>query len=204
MYNKNIKKYYVICIALMFLVLGIFPSINAEIDKSYMPNIDISKKISKEIFLYKIDIQGQVIPVEAEIILKPGKAEEDIIAEKCKELCENDEELQKYINSNSENPVWLEVESKGKGFHHSFRRIILVNRTIKWRAIIKYRYFFKDDYTNTRMNESNEWNTLIKGPQRIRLIGFSGYVNFKPRFFWGSTIIYGYVLGIDWGTPIWP
>ena len=201
---KNTKKYYVVGILLLFFGLAIFPSINAESNKMYTPQLDISNEVKKEITLYKIDTDGRITPVDVDIALEKGQDLETIIAEKCKELCENDGEIQQSIAIKEGYPKWIEIESNGKGFHWALRRIRLANRTVIWRTMIKYRYFFKEDYTNIRFNESGEWIPLLKGPQIIRLIGFTGYVNFKPRIFWGSTIIHGYALSVEWATPRWP
>lgn len=195
---KNIKKHFDFGITVMFLILTISPSINADLLQSE------PDETCNEIALFRVDSNGQIMPVDVCITSVEGQDLETTIAEKCKELCENDKELQQTIRNVDESSKWIEVESKGRGFHWSFRRIIFSNRNVLWRLVIKYRYFFGDGYTKIRMNESDEWTTLVEGPHFVRIIGFTGYVNFKPRIFWGSTIIHGYALGIDWGTPRWP
>jgi len=198
-----LKKYITFSTALIFLTLCVSPAIDAELSTTSNQS-EISEMITEEITLYKVDINGRMTPVQASITFEKGQDPETAIAEKCKELCKNDKEMKQSTVGGDGPSKWIEIDSKGKGAHWSFRRIIFTNRTIKWRLLIKYRYFLGDGYTKGRYNESDPWITLVEGPQFVRIIGFTGYVNFKPRFFLGSTIIHGYALAIDWGTPRWP
>ncbi|MGF3584620.1 MAG: hypothetical protein ACQXXD_02760, partial [Thermoplasmatota archaeon] len=76
------------------------------------------------------------------------------------------------------------------------------NRTVKWRLLIKCRYFDDEDYTRARLDENEEWITLCEGAHRIRITGFTGYVSFKPGIIsFGRIIIHGYTLRIDLDTP---
>jgi hypothetical protein len=122
------------------------------------------------------------------------------ITQKLDDLCKNDSKLQQFINKNSFLP-WIEIESNGSGFHRSFRRVFLVNRSIIWRSIIKYRFFNDSDYTKGRFKGNDEWIT-ITGSQKVRLMGFIGYVCFKPNFLLSrfkihNISIHGYTLRVD-------
>jgi len=192
---KNINKYFVFTSFIILLVLSISPLINADNTK---PNfLYIS---SNKINIFKIDLNGQISPVNLIITQEEEKNLDSTITKKLYDLFKNDKELQKFKNKNSVIP-WVEVESKGFGFHRSFRKIFWSNRTIIWRSIIKYRYFNDSDYTKGRFKGNDEWIN-ITGSQRIRLVGFIGYISFKPNIFLSrfkihNINIHGYTLRID-------
>ena len=200
---NKLNSCLIFCVVFLFVICEIAPSIIAQPDDKDSNYLDYYKENEKEITLYKVDITGRVQPVNTIITLDENQDEDELIAKKCKELFEEDEDMQRSICTLEDN-AWVEIESMGKGFHWSFRRMFLTNRTVIWRTMIKFRYFYAVDYTNIRYNGSEDWTPLLEGPQKIRLIGFTGYINFKPRIFWGKTIIHGYALGLDWATPRWP
>jgi len=194
---RSIERHFGVGIIIMLFILSISPSINADFNKENLSQSNPPNKI----ILYKVDSSGQMKPLEVYIKPEEGQDLESSVTKKCKELCENDTEIQQFINTKEGFIRWVEVESKGKGFHWSFRRILLSNRNLMWRSIIRYRYFYAEDYTNIRIKGTDEWITLMEGQQRIRLVGFTGYVSFKPNLLWGNTIIHGYTLRVEWSNP---
>ena len=138
-----------------------------------------------KIILYRVVLKGKIAPIEVYNTSNERKDKDSIIS----------------INNNiKDSKLRIEVESKGKGFRWSSRWIFLPNRTVLWRSSIKYHFFNTDDYTNIKMPGADEWINLIEGPQRVRLIGFTGYINFRPGFLWGETTIHGYALRIEWDS----
>lgn len=192
---KNINKYFVFTIFIIFLILCILPSINAD------SNCSNSLKISGcKTYIFKVDLNGKISPINVVKVQENEKNFDLTITQKLDDLCKDDKELQELINSNSILP-WVEVESKGIGFHRSFRKIFWSNRTMFWRLNIRYRFFNESDYTKCRFKGGNNWIN-ITGSQRIRLVGFVGYVSFKPNFFLNrfkivGISIHGYTLRVD-------
>lgn len=195
MFTKLINKYLVFTIFILFLILVIFPSINAIENKSNILNIPSNKTN-----IFRIGLNGKISLIN---ILNVNDNENNFdlhISKKLNDLCENDEEIQNLINSNNVLP-WVEVESSGNGFHRSLRRVIFSNRTLFWRSNIRYHFYNDSDYTKCRFKGDNEWIN-ITGSQRIRLVGFIGYVSFKPNFFLNrfkvhEISIHGYTLRVD-------
>lgn len=189
---------------LVFLLNNISYLTATEVNNSNKDNLVKTINNFKEITLYRIDINGKILQIAIEIEFEKDKNEEIIIAEKCKELFNADANLQMSINENKDEIQWIEVMSEGKGFHLSLRKIRITNRNVTWRTIIRYRYFFESDYTKIRLEESEQWRYLLNGSQKVQLKGFTGYIYFRPKSFWGKTIVYGKTLGIDWATTKWP
>ncbi len=190
---KNKNKYFIFTNFIIFLLLCINPSINADTNQSNLLNV------SSKINIFKIDPNGKLSPINLLLIQEKNNIN-STTDQKLDVLFKDDKELQQFINTN--NVVsWVEIESKGYGLHRSFRKIFWPNRTIIWRSFIKYRYFNDSDYTRGRFKGNDEWMT-ISGSQHIRLIGFIGYISFKPnvllsRFKIHNIIIHGYTLRID-------
>ena len=192
---KNLKKHLIITNFIFLLILFILPSINADIIKSNFLNLSLNR-----INILKIDSKGQISPIKLITTQLEDNNIELTIAQKLQDLCKNDIELQRFIKTNSLIP-WVEVESIGYGFHKTSHRIYLANRSILWRYIIRYSFCNDSDYTKGKFKGNEEWLT-ITGHQNIRLVGFIGYVYFKPnyllsRFKIHEIIIYGYTLRID-------
>ncbi|MGF3555212.1 MAG: hypothetical protein ACQXXF_08135, partial [Thermoplasmatota archaeon] len=87
------------------------------------------------------------------------------------------------------------------GIHWSFPRIFSPNRALVWRFIIKYTFYNDSDYTKGRFKGDDNWIN-ITGIQHVRLMGFTGYISFKPNIILGSfkvheITIHGYTLRID-------
>jgi len=191
---KNLNKYFVFT-SFIILVLCIIPSINADTNKSNFLGAS-----SNKINIFKIDSNGQISAINVVITQEEENNIDSAIKQKLDVLCKNDKEIQQFVNKNSVVP-WVEIESKGCGFHRSFRRIFWSNRTIIWRSFIKYRYYNDSDYTKARFKGDDEWMT-ITGSQHIRLVGFIGYVScksniFHSRFNIHNITINGYTLRID-------
>ena len=200
---NKIKKYFLIGIIFLFISNNILQFASAEINDT-SNNMIKPVKDCRQITFYRIDINGKIQPFVVEIDLENEDSEQLKIAEKCKELFNADNELQMSLNENKNEIKWIEVSSEGRGFHFSYRRIWITNRTVIWRTIIRYRFFFENDYTKIRSNESEQWKYLINGSQKVQLRGFTGYIHFKPKSLWGNTIIYGKTFSIDFATPRWP
>ena len=201
---KITKKSLFIGLILLFLLNNSSFLTSREINDINSDNFVKSIKNFREITFYRIDINGKISPIVIEIEIEKDKNKEIIIAEKCQELFNVDAELQMSINENKDEFQWIDVMSKGNGFHLSFRKIWITNRNVTFRTIIRYRYFFEFDYTKIRTEGSEQWRYLLNGSQKVQLKGFTGYIYFQPKGFWGNTIICGKTLGIDWATPRWP
>lgn len=191
MKDKNIKKYFVITSFIILSIIFILPCVNAEVNESNYLNLPINK-----ISTFKINFKGEISLVNIVNKLE----ESNKINNKLSELCKNDKELQKFIKTYNFLP-WVEVESKGYGLHCSFHRIFLSTRSVLWRSIIKYNFYNDSDYTKGRFIGDDKWIN-ITGKQQIRLVGFRGYVSFKPSIILGrlkvhDIVIHGYTLRID-------
>lgn len=210
----NKVRYFITATIIFILLTGTIPFTTSSIAHYVFPTMDtelstmsnqseISEMISEEITLYRVDINGRFTPVQASITFEKGQDPEKAISEKCKELCKNDKEMKQSIDNSGEESEWIKVESMGNGTHRAFRRIIFPHRKVIWRLTIQYSYFSENSYTNVTINEiEKSW----KGPHSVRLTGFTGYVNFKPRRLlgirlFGSTIIQGYAKAIEYGSP---
>jgi hypothetical protein len=195
-----LKRCIIFSTALIFLNLCVFPAIDAEFSTTFNQP-EIPEMITEEITLYRVDTNGLATPVQVSIIYKKGQDSEAAIAEKCKELCKNDEKMKQSVGTNGDWPI--QINSSGNGTHRAFRRIIFPHRNVIWRLVIQYTYLSEDSYTNVTINGiEKSW----KGPHSVRINGFTGYVNFKPRRLlglrlFGNTIIQGYAKGIEYGSP---
>ena len=192
---KNINKYFIFTIFILFLMLCTSTSIIADINKSNILNIS-----SNKINIIKINSNGKISLINMAIAPEKENNIDSSLVQKLDELCKNDKKIQQLVNKYNFLP-WVEVESKGYGFHKSFHRILWSNRTIFWRSSIKYYFYNDSDYTKGKFKGDEEWIT-ITGSQRIRLVGFIGYVTFKPNFYLSrfkthDIIIHGYTLRID-------
>jgi len=187
-------KYFITTIILAILLTEIFSF-------TTISRVNASSA-NEEVTFYRVDINGRVTTVKASVTLEEGKELDKAIAEKCKELCKDDKEMKQSIENSGGESEWIEIESMGNGTHRAFRRIIFPHRKILWRYMIKYSYFSEDSYTNITVNDiEKSW----KGAHSVRLTGFTGYVNFKPRILFvinlfGSTIIQGYARAIEYGS----
>ena len=197
--NKT-KKYLVVEVAIMFLVLSIFPSITAGSEKTFVPQLKNSEEPNKIITLCRIGPNWEITPVEVSIRLDEGQSLEEAIADKCQELYENDEELKELLDPEFNFIDW-EIKASGKGFHLSFLlRLPIFNRSVLWRSLIRYKFIGGDDYTMIKV--SGEWEMWDKGPHSARVLGFRGYVHFTPdrllfRRFFGDLVIHGYYLQVS-------
>lgn len=179
---KEKNKVFAVGIIIFFLLLEIIPS--TSIGLSNMNNQQLLNKVEnfEEITIYRFGLDKSIKPI---VQIKESKDANDVstkVAEKCRELCKNDFELQKFIDS--ENIFFTKVESKGKGIHFAIFRPMLRFKPVL-RASIFYRYFYEEDYTKA------DNNTLAQGPQKGSIIGFIGYAGFSTRII-GYTVIYGY------------
>ena len=192
---KNINKYIAFASFIIFLILSISPSISAIINNTEF--LDIFSNKSK---ILKIDSNGRILPINLEIRVEEENNIGLTVEQELDTLLKNDKELQNFLKTNNVLP-WVEVESKGYGIHSSLRRVFWSNRNLLWRSLIKYRFYNDSDCTKGRFKGTEEWIN-ITGRQNIRLVGFIGYVSFKPNFFLSrfkthEIIIHGYTLRID-------
>lgn len=201
---KKINEIFVVWVTLLFLGLALLPSLNAGVLEINVPQFIPRKENFEEVTIYRFGPDGGLKSVHVNILLEEGRNSEEAITEKCRELYENDKELQQYIKSKVDSPLVTYVKAEGKGGFLPFRPIRLKNRWLRWRSLILYRFFYKNDSTYIRFNESQDWSLLLEGSQEIRLIGFTGYVNFQRIRLFRRIVIYGYALGFDGRTPKWP
>jgi hypothetical protein len=195
------KTIFVVGVTILFLGLSVLPSLNAEFLES-----DESRSISsysnsyEEITVYRYGPNGDIKPLKIQITSIAGENFAELVSDKCRELCEKDEELQQIIQSEES----FEVKSEGKGWFFSFRPIIWKNRKVLWRTVLMCRYFYEGDYTKVRDNETSEWIPVLEDVHEIRIIGFTGYVYVQRFRVFRSMIVQGYTSSLEWRTPKWP
>lgn len=186
--------------ALLFLTLCVFPAIDAERSTTSNQSETLGTE-TEEITIYKVETNGRMTPIKVCINSEDEKNLDSTIAEKCKELFENDKQLQQKVNTYRSLKLFtplrpVEVESKGWGVHYSIRRLFWAHRFLIWRSVIKYHFFNSTDYTKFELKDFGEMT--VTGDQNISLIGFTGYVNYKPNIFKDHTIIiHGYCLRLE-------
>jgi len=154
--------------------LTILPSLNADVQKSTIQNITILR------FAPDGDTKTIAINIKTDDISNIP----EIIKEKCNELDDNDKEMQQLIDE--KDIIYQKIESQGHGLHFAIFRPMVKFKPIL-RVSLFYRYFNDEDYTIL----NNE--TTFLGPQKVRVLGFIGYVGFSTRFL-GDFSINGYAV----------
>ena len=190
------KTIYVIGIIILFFGLTISSSLNAGPLES--------NNYSEEITIYRYGLNGEIKPLKIQVSSLEEKSLADIVNDKCKELFENDKELQKLTQSEENNSKWFEVKSEGKGFFFCFRPVIFKNRHILWRTVLICRYFYQGDHTLIRDNKTSDWTPLLEDVHEIRIIGFTGYIYFQRFRIFRSMTIQGYTTSLEFRTPKFP
>ena len=105
----------------------------------------------------------------------------------CKELLGTDEEIQQFVETESNSNI--KVESKGKGFHFAAFRPMCRFLPV-FRSFIFYQYVgFNNEDAYTKADNL----TLAEGPHKGSIMGFIGYAGFSTRIY-GQTVICGYSL----------
>lgn len=179
------KKIYVISVFLasaLLIVLAILPSSYAGFYKEDKLNSIVKESTIQNIIILRFAPDGDVKTTAMDIEIDDISKISEIIEKKCNELNENDKEMQQLIDE-KEN-FYKKIESQGYGLHFALFRPMVKFKQIL-RASIFYRYFNDEDYTNI----NNQ--TILSGPQKVRILGFIGYVAFSVRFF-GYVAINGY------------
>lgn len=199
------KTIYVIGIVILFFGLTISSSLNAELlESNTAQSTTPANNYSEEVTIYRYGLDGEIKPVKLQVPSAEEKGLSVIVAEKCKELFENDIELQELIQPEENTSRWFEVKSEGKGFFFCFRPTILKNRRVLWRTVLVCRYFFQGDHTLVKDNKTADWTPILEDVHEIRIIGFIGYIYFQRFRIFRSMIIQGYTTSLEWRTPKWP
>lgn len=185
MEKKKREELIAVGIIILFLGIAALPSTSAGLLKMQPLRVTLKVENVEHFIIYRFGADGSV----KRMLVPPGIENADdltkALAETCKELCETDTELQHFIKSDAE--FFMNVESRGKGFHFALFRPMMRLKPIL-RVAIFYRYirFFNDDaYTKVGNN------TLAEGPHRGSILGFIGYTGFSTRLI-GSVVINGY------------
>lgn len=179
------KKIYVISVFLasaLLIVLAILPSSYAGFYKEDRFNSNVKESTVQNIIILRFTPDGDVKTTAMDIEIDDISKISEELEKKCNELNENDKEMQQLIDE-KEN-FYKKIESQGYGLHFALFRPMVKFKQIL-RASIFYRYFNDEDYTNI----NNQ--TILSGPQKVRILGFIGYVGFSGRFF-GYVAINGY------------
>lgn len=158
----------------LFLGLAILPATSLGFSETFMNQDDTVE----EIIIFRIGPRGTM---KKTAIHMDTTDITETLGTKCRELFENDDELQQFTD---ENIFFRQVESQGYGFHFSMFRPIFLSRFL-FRSTIRFRYFYEDAYTKI------DNQTLATGPHKGRILGFIGYICFSKMFF-GDVTIYGY------------
>ena len=153
--------------------------------------------LTKTVTLYRHGIGGSVSPVEVTIELDDCKDIEDVIADKCEKLLENDEEIQNFLKeSNSNVRFFCKVKSKGRGFHYQtlllekllvryllFRLNLPRIHTLLNKPLVLCRYK-KDPKANTTITSLIFQNTkrYMEGKHMVIAIYFLGFTSWWRRF----------------------
>ncbi len=205
---KNIsKKIIALTICLLFLLTIAEVSVSKTISKKeYSKTKEIVE--TKTYTLYRYGNNGKITPVQVEIDITEDTDLSKVLEEKCVELFNEDEELQKNIeeikneknNSNSSMDLGLfYIKSRGKGFHFKSKLLVKILTKIllfsiglpnfkvnpKRRTIICNYRNDPNAYTNINpiislKGENN--NTFINGSHRVIAKSFRGYTTWLGRF----------------------
>lgn len=137
MYKKSLAV--AICFLFMLTIAqaGICKTVNSKNKE------ETEKKVyTQEITLYRYGLDGEINPVEVEIVAEEGEDLSKVVQEKCKELFKEDEELQGYVQD-------LETKANNSGFKFGWGSYRISSRGIgshfktKWiiRLVIKFILF---------------------------------------------------------------
>jgi hypothetical protein len=117
--NKWQKRMMAILTIFTLLSISVVTAQSAVIKNVVNENEDItSEKTTKTVTVYRFGTDGSVQPVNIEIDVEDGQDINDVIAEKCEQMMENDLEFQSLALNNTTSFSALSiVKSKGRGLH---------------------------------------------------------------------------------------
>ena len=199
--HKFEKKLIVILVSLAFLTSGTATSFAITIQKNEIgereETLSEIAPLTKTVTLYRHGIGGSVSPIEVTIELDDRKDIEDVIADKCEELLENDEEIQNFLKkSNSNLRFFCKVKSKGRGFHYQtlllekllvryllFRLNLPRIHTLLNKPLVLCRYK-KDPKANTTITSLILKNktSYMEGKHLVIVIYLLGFTSWWRRF----------------------
>jgi hypothetical protein len=109
------KKLTVTFVLLLVLISGFA---GASVSSAKESSSDDSA-CAKTVTLYRYGPDGTVTPIRTNVYLEGGQNLDEVIAEKCSELLDNDIEMQNYVSSNGLKNIsyWSHVSSWGIGQH---------------------------------------------------------------------------------------
>jgi hypothetical protein len=189
--NKIMKKITITLICIAFVTTAVGSSSALFTDDETV----------REITLYRHGLDGSITPIKTTIKLGDGGNIGEIMMEKCRELFENDIEIQNYLNKSlniSQIPIGFitKIGSYGKGLHYQskflekmtlkfvlFRLGLPRIHTIISRPLILCKYS-KDINAKTTMNPLLRpyTNKVIEGNHTVAVINFIGITSWIGRF----------------------
>ena len=105
--------------SLTFLTSGIITASAITIQENKVGEQKETTPLTKTVILYRHGIDGSVTPFEVNLNLEDGQDIGKVMADKCEELLENDEEIQKFLAlSDYKLGVLCKVKSHGRGTHY--------------------------------------------------------------------------------------
>jgi hypothetical protein len=117
--HKLEKKLIVIFMSLTFLTSGIITASAITIQENKVGEQKETTPLTKTVILYRHGIDGSVTPFEVNLNLEDGQDIGKVMADKCEELLENDEEIQKFLALSDYKLGFLsKVKSHGRGTHY--------------------------------------------------------------------------------------
>jgi hypothetical protein len=202
---KKVKTRYVFGVILLFFGLTLSSSLNAELLNTNTNQLTSNEVNDYEEFtIYRFGLNGDVTPLEIQVPIIENKNFRNIVADKCKELFDNDKEMQEFKTNDENTSNKFEVKSEGKGFFFCLRPLLLKNRRVLLRSVLICRYFFEGDYTIIKENETSDWTPVLEDVHEIRIIGFTGYIYFDRFRVFRNVYVNGYTVSLEWRTPKWP
>ena len=185
--NKTMKKIAITLICIAFVTTAVGTS-SALFNKN---------ETVREITLYRHSLDGSITPIKTTIKLDDGRNLGEIMMDKCKELFENDVEIQSFLNM-SQIPIGFltKIGSYGKGLHYQSK--FLEKMTLKFalfrlglprihtlinRPLIVCKYS-KDLNAKTTMNPVLRpyTNKVIEGNHTVIVLNFVGITSWIGRF----------------------
>jgi len=184
---------FLICLTLFLSSTGL---------ASAFQNISNNSKIDT-IIIYRYGPDGSVIPVELNVNLERKNLKE-ILIDKCKELLENDSQIQDFLSNVTFNFTadagYLFIKSQGRGFHFKTKtevkiltkfklfKLMIPRIKIKTNKDLIFCRYYNDERANTTIKPiirnimGKNATKYIEGNHTIFVRNFVGYTTWCGRF----------------------
>jgi hypothetical protein len=212
--NKLIKKSIAMLICFTFIFLTVTSSTATDVQQKNViydnPDQELTTT-SETITLYRHGPDGSITPIEVDISLEDGQDLEEAIDAKCREILEEDEEIQEQVKAlqNLTFGAVVFVQSKGKGFHYQAKLIEkLVLRFWLWKLLIpRIALFMASPLVFCRYAKDPDAETYYETIAPSKLL--NPYLGNLSELFWRQdknvtikgphSVVINSFIGITWG-----